>query len=247
MKLTALLGKLEEYFYPFDTYDDAIKYIKSNNYVGVTVNGYTNTPYYQKKTQYHVSDEDFDKSFNELIRYYEIHCKAMFKCLNLKEESIIPETDKARNYGTKQDAYAGAIMGGGLGALIGGILGGGLWLLAAGIGAALGSEKYYGDDKLTASCKTLYNNSLNIGKECVEYFTKAINELIYKGVTDTFIEPEWAIYYAKLICPKCGKRLKARNGKYGWFMSCTGYPSCNYSTKYIPVPKQNKKEDNSIF
>ena len=51
MKLTVLLNKLEDYFYPFDTYDDAIKYIKSNNYVGLSVNGYTNTTYYQKRTQ----------------------------------------------------------------------------------------------------------------------------------------------------------------------------------------------------
>lgn len=243
MKLAALLNKLEEYFYPFDTYDDAIKYIKSNNYIGVTVNGYTGTPYYSRRTQYHLSEEDFKKSFDELIKYYNQYCRAMFKCLNLKEEPIIPEIpeiDKTRIYGTKDDTYAGAIMGGGLGALIGGVLGGGLWLLAAGIGAALGSDEYYGDDKLTASCKTLYNNSLSIGKKCIEYFTKKIYELINKGVTDTYIEPEWALYYAKLICPKCGKKLKARNGKYGWFMSCTGYPSCKYTTKYIPVPKKNK-------
>ena len=30
------------------------------------------------------------------------------------------------------------------------------------------------------------------------------------------------------ICPKCGKNLKIRKGRYGLFYGCTGYPDCNY-------------------
>ncbi len=36
---------------------------------------------------------------------------------------------------------------------------------------------------------------------------------------------------AKLLdekCPKCGKQLAERNGRYGKFISCTGYPKCRY-------------------
>ena len=33
------------------------------------------------------------------------------------------------------------------------------------------------------------------------------------------------------ICPKCGKQLVLRNGKYGKFWGCTGYPSCKYTRK----------------
>ena len=29
-------------------------------------------------------------------------------------------------------------------------------------------------------------------------------------------------------CPKCGKELKIRRGRYGLFYGCTGYPDCNY-------------------
>lgn len=33
------------------------------------------------------------------------------------------------------------------------------------------------------------------------------------------------------ICPKCGKQLVLRNGKFGQFWGCTGYPSCKYTHK----------------
>jgi DNA topoisomerase-1 len=29
-------------------------------------------------------------------------------------------------------------------------------------------------------------------------------------------------------CPKCGKQLVLRNGQYGEFVSCSGYPKCKY-------------------
>lgn len=32
-------------------------------------------------------------------------------------------------------------------------------------------------------------------------------------------------------CPKCGKPLAVRKGKYGEFIGCTGWPSCNYIEK----------------
>ncbi|MBR4760860.1 MAG: topoisomerase DNA-binding C4 zinc finger domain-containing protein [Lachnospiraceae bacterium] len=30
-------------------------------------------------------------------------------------------------------------------------------------------------------------------------------------------------------CPKCGSLLKKRNGKYGPFWGCSGYPDCRYT------------------
>ncbi|SHF15045.1 Topoisomerase DNA binding C4 zinc finger [Desulforamulus putei DSM 12395] len=32
-----------------------------------------------------------------------------------------------------------------------------------------------------------------------------------------------------MICPQCGKTLKVRNGPYGFFLGCTGYPKCRYT------------------
>lgn len=31
------------------------------------------------------------------------------------------------------------------------------------------------------------------------------------------------------VCPKCGKPLVERNGKFGRFLGCTGFPGCNYT------------------
>jgi len=33
------------------------------------------------------------------------------------------------------------------------------------------------------------------------------------------------------VCPKCGKELVKRNGKYGAFMGCSTYPECDYTEK----------------
>ena len=30
-------------------------------------------------------------------------------------------------------------------------------------------------------------------------------------------------------CPKCGSQLKLRNGIYGEFYGCTGFPACRYT------------------
>jgi len=42
-------------------------------------------------------------------------------------------------------------------------------------------------------------------------------------------------------CPKCGKHLVSRDGKYGEFLGCLGYPACTYTergadTEYIYQP-----------
>ncbi|MBR7181979.1 MAG: topoisomerase DNA-binding C4 zinc finger domain-containing protein, partial [Clostridia bacterium] len=31
------------------------------------------------------------------------------------------------------------------------------------------------------------------------------------------------------ICPRCGKPLVLRNGSYGEFYGCTGYPKCRFT------------------
>lgn len=36
------------------------------------------------------------------------------------------------------------------------------------------------------------------------------------------------------VCPKCGKPLIEKNGKYGKFLGCTGFPKCKYTAK---IPK----------
>lgn len=31
------------------------------------------------------------------------------------------------------------------------------------------------------------------------------------------------------VCPKCGSKLVKRNGKYGEFFGCSGFPKCKYT------------------
>jgi ssDNA-binding Zn-finger/Zn-ribbon topoisomerase 1 len=47
------------------------------------------------------------------------------------------------------------------------------------------------------------------------------------------------------LCPKCGKKLALYIGKYGIFLGCNGYPTCNYSQNFedpynITCPKCGK-------
>lgn len=37
----------------------------------------------------------------------------------------------------------------------------------------------------------------------------------------------------KATCPQCGKELVEREGKYGVFIGCTGYPICRYTREKI--------------
>jgi len=51
-----------------------------------------------------------------------------------------------------------------------------------------------------------------------------------------------AIYYGgkmseKIICSKCGKQMVLKQGKFGKFLSCTGFPDCKTS---MPYPGQKR-------
>ena len=53
-----------------------------------------------------------------------------------------------------------------------------------------------------------------------------MNQLVYEGLcadmkTGSFKKPR--------ECPKCGQYLVKRNGKYGEFLGCSGYPGCRYT------------------
>ena len=38
------------------------------------------------------------------------------------------------------------------------------------------------------------------------------------------------------MCPQCGCPLKLRNGEYGEFWGCTGYPACRYTARHASRP-----------
>ena len=36
-------------------------------------------------------------------------------------------------------------------------------------------------------------------------------------------------HFEEKICPRCGLALKKRNGRFGGFWGCTGFPDCRYT------------------
>ena len=43
------------------------------------------------------------------------------------------------------------------------------------------------------------------------------------------------------LCPKCGKELVLRKGKYGSFYACSGYPTCKYILKEEPQQDEQQR------
>lgn len=53
-----------------------------------------------------------------------------------------------------------------------------------------------------------------------------------KKITDTFADAEkvqMEVEYVDKNCPKCGKRLMVRVGKFGKFLACSGFPDCKHT------------------
>jgi hypothetical protein len=68
-----------------------------------------------------------------------------------------------------------------------------------------------------------------LGKVVIEKFTniEKLVELTTKPVEP--INPH--LSQTDLTCPQCGKGLSQRQGKFGPFMGCVGYPACKFILK----------------
>ena len=55
-----------------------------------------------------------------------------------------------------------------------------------------------------------------------------VNQRVYENMKDDIENPSEAAKALKK-CPRCGSVLKKRNGKFGEFWGCTGYPDCRYT------------------
>lgn len=55
-----------------------------------------------------------------------------------------------------------------------------------------------------------------------------MNQTIYEKLGEEIRNPSEEAMRVKR-CPKCGNALKLRNGKYGQFWGCTGYPDCKFT------------------
>ena len=55
-----------------------------------------------------------------------------------------------------------------------------------------------------------------------------MNVLIYEKLRGESKNPSKEALNVE-ICPRCGSPLKMRNGRYGMFWGCTGYPECRFT------------------
>ncbi len=83
-------------------------------------------------------------------------------------------------------------------------------------------------------------NWRSVVKEFYDTFEPAL-EIAQKDLPTTKPEPE----KAGRACPLCGKDLLIRNGRFGKFISCSGFPACRYTepilqTLGIPCPECGK-------
>lgn len=262
MRLYNLRLIIEDYFSKYDSVDKCKNLIPHKEIK--RWHSYSNAyhPYSGGKMEYHtlykIGEEDFNIALKELFKYFEDYCKALFICLNVNYENILPEPDKNRVVDHSIDPGE-TVVGTGIGALVGAIFG--VPFIGAGVGALFSAHNSsHRDNMLEASARALFENEEKLRIVCLDYFRNLIDKKMKEGMEKTIKEPEYALYDVQLICPVCGKKLRKVNGKYGWFMSCSGYPSCNYKAKYMPVPKisrpikycegegfGNKNNDNSSF
>ena len=67
----------------------------------------------------------------------------------------------------------------------------------------------------------IYNTLVNAHRDDISH-----SEHI-SSILDTYIDVN------NLVCPRCGKKLTERKGKYGKFYGCTGYPKCRFTKDII--------------
>lgn len=54
-----------------------------------------------------------------------------------------------------------------------------------------------------------------------------MNQKVFEKLGEELASPE--VRKNLKMCPKCGQFLRKRNGKYGEFWGCSGYPGCRYT------------------
>jgi hypothetical protein len=87
-----------------------------------------------------------------------------------------------------------------------------------------------GDKNVWSACKPV-----KVARECMDSIVtaKELNQMMNPskdGNGDERIKQVKEVSKANSdICPKCGKSLTIREGKFGKFKGCTGYPNCKYT------------------
>lgn len=73
-----------------------------------------------------------------------------------------------------------------------------------------------------------YHYGINSGGAHRALFDCRMNQEIFERLGEEIRHPSEAAQKIRK-CPRCGSELKLRNGKYGEFWGCSGYPDCKFT------------------
>ena len=105
-------------------------------------------------------------------------------------------------------------------------------------------EKHFSDivdANFTANMEDMLDEVASNKKDWQEVLKEFYNpfiELIQRGEKE--IPSQKIAKPTGELCPKCGKELVIRKGRFGEFIACSGYPKCKYTR---PVKEEDKKTD----
>lgn len=103
----------------------------------------------------------------------------------------------------------------------------------AAVQEVIGSIAYYNSDGGMVVTNSFFTpNAINLAKAnditlwdrraLIRYLIK---EEEYEDSSEDFVSEK----SHTRNCPVCGKKLVRRNGRYGYFLGCSGFPKCNYT------------------
>lgn len=97
----------------------------------------------------------------------------------------------------------------------------------------LGAKQYYNADKCIVITNNYFTpNAINLASSSsVELWDR--NQLIKNMNIGNGNEIATAVTKdSKIICPRCGTKMKLVKGKYGYFYGCSNYPKCKYTKTF---------------
>lgn len=93
---------------------------------------------------------------------------------------------------------------------------------------------YLVGDKTVWTCKPV-----KVARECTDYIIKAVDLdsiLLDAGIERKSVDENTSqsdkIIMRHGVCPKCGKMLVEKKGRFGKFLGCSGFPECKYTKSY---------------
>lgn len=99
------------------------------------------------------------------------------------------------------------------------------------------------DAKFTSNMEERLDEIATHGRDLDEVLNEFYEPFITK-INDgkTSIQSQKQVEKLGENCPDCGKELLIREGKFGKFVACSGYPKCKYSRNLNDTKTENKEE-----